>query len=375
MITAKWLKIMKSFDPQLSELKSILDKVELEESYCPHKDNILEFAKFSLIGAKVVILGMDPYPNKGDAHGLSFSTKSNKCPASLNRIFLTLGIDEHLDLTYWAIQGIILLNTALTVKTGQPGSHIKTWAPWMNKLITALSTECPDLIWCLWGSHAQEKEAFIKSGKILKWCHPVAPTVPSFSKCDHFKIISQQYPDIIWDFSQTETHLFTDCSAPNNQSKYCRASWGVLCTKGIYLGRSWGEVLETVKIPFKVEITEARPTNIRAEGLALVQALKIAKICSGIKVKIFTDSMFWIDMLKNYIPNWVANKIAFVQKKNSDIVTSIWDAYCGNHAEIIFVPCWHDRPEPDHSSIDYYHWKGNKDVEAVAQKLLNPVVN
>lgn len=368
-ISAKWLKLFRSFDPQLQQLKTILDKVLLEQSFCPNFNDIFTFAKFSLHGSKVVILGMDPYPNKNDAHGLSFSTKSNKCPASLNRIFATLQVPEHLDLSYWSVQGIILLNTALTVKTGSPGSHMKCWSDWMDKLIVSLSIEYPDLIWCLWGSHAQSKETHIKKGTVLKWCHPVAPVEPSFSKCDHFTQISAKYPDLIWDFSLVETHFFTDCSAPNNQSKLCKASWGVLCTKGLFKNRSWAEELQTVKVNYKGEFIEARPTNIRAEGMAIVQALTLAKLVPFAKVSIFTDSLFWIQMLTEHIPNWIADNTPFTNKKNSDLVSNIWNVYKNTHAQLKFVNCWHDREEPTDPQ-DHYIWKGNKDVEAIAAAIL-----
>lgn len=382
-ITKKWNEIFKSQEIA-DELNKVLDNLntlkEQKQCYLPSDDQIFTFAKFSFHQIKVVILGMDPYPNHGDAHGLSFSSLNPRCPYSLNKIFNVLqknGLIQNKpknnDLSFWAAQGILLLNTALTVLPNKPGSHIKLWSKFSDLLLTKLSEELPkDTIWCFWGDDAQKKIPLIDETKhtILKWCHPAAPKSPNFSDCDHFLKISERFPEIIWDENKTETHFFTDCSARGNQFKNCRASWGVVCTKGLLKNKSWCGELKSEIIDFKNEKVEARPTNIRAECEAICYALKIA-LTLPCKVKIFSDSKFWIeDMYKMYIPDWVSKGVKFTDKKNSDLVTKFWElSQKAKNVEFIFVNAWHDRAEPTEPN-DLYIWGGNRDAEKCAESVI-----
>jgi uracil-DNA glycosylase len=120
---------------------------------------------------KVVILGQDPYPQIDNnlniplANGLSFSgRKGGMKPTSLDTIYAEInrtypGIPlQHYDLTSWAEQGVLLLNTCLTVTQGDPGSHIKLgiWKYWIEYVIRYISDKCPNVIFCLWGAKAEE---------------------------------------------------------------------------------------------------------------------------------------------------------------------------------------------------------------------------
>lgn len=375
-ITPQWNKIIANED-MLHDLKLILEK--LNGKYYPEPEKIFEFARYSLNHAKVVILAMDPYPN-GEADGLAFSTKLDKCPTSLNRILNVLKANGLIDkitknsynLNYLAAQGIILLNSALTVQANMPGSHMKLWSKWTDKLIQKLSEDLPPVIWCLWGNDAYKKKSLINAKHdVLTHCHPVAMTNPSFSQCNHFKHIAGKHPEIVWDFSKTETHLYTDCSARNNQSPNCRASWGVVCERGILKGKKWGgEVLSKEMIQKgEPNPSVARPTNIRGEGMALINALRLVKRLP-VKVIIFTDSKFWIDMLEKYIPSWIEKSISFDKKANPDISEEIWKLYSTTKAELKFINCWHDRQRPD-NGIDLENWLGNQAAERQAESVLN----
>ena len=131
---------------------------------------------------KVVILGQDPYHGPGQAHGLSFSVPPGVAlPPSLLNIFKELKRDLNIDppnhgcLQHWAEQGVLLLNTSLTVEQGKAGSHAAAgWQPFTDKVIEVVSRERPHLVFLLWGAHAQSKERLIDPTKhlILRSPHP-----------------------------------------------------------------------------------------------------------------------------------------------------------------------------------------------------------
>ncbi|USG65501.1 uracil-DNA glycosylase [Brevibacillus ruminantium] len=132
--------------------------------------------------AKVVILGQDPYHGPGQAHGLSFSVKPGvTTPPSLQNIYKELqsdlgcAIPQHGYLVEWAKQGVLLLNTVLTVRGGNPNSHKgKGWEQFTDRVIRVLNDRETPLVFILWGRHAQEKAAFIDRGKhfVIQSPHP-----------------------------------------------------------------------------------------------------------------------------------------------------------------------------------------------------------
>lgn len=132
---------------------------------------------------KVVIIGQDPYPTRGYAEGLSFSVQENvkPFPKSLNNIFKELESDTGIpipqngSLIRWAEQGVLLLNTVLTVVEGKPDSHAKKgWEKFTDAIIEELNKNYEGIVYILWGSKAQVKEFKIDSSKnlILKSVHP-----------------------------------------------------------------------------------------------------------------------------------------------------------------------------------------------------------
>lgn len=131
---------------------------------------------------KVVILGQDPYPTAGHAHGLAFSVQPHvkPLPGSLRNIYKELETDvgtkrDNGDLTKWAEQGVLLLNTILTVTEGNPGSHAGLgWEALTDEAIHKLSLHRENLVFVLWGRKAQEKAPIIDSSKhlILRAAHP-----------------------------------------------------------------------------------------------------------------------------------------------------------------------------------------------------------
>lgn len=131
---------------------------------------------------KVVILGQDPYHGEGQAHGLCFSVNKNiKIPPSLVNIYKELQSDLGIDipthgcLESWAKQGVLLLNTVLTVEDGKAGSHHKRgWETFTDKVIEVLNRDKENLVFILWGSPAHKKAQHVDEKKhfILRSVHP-----------------------------------------------------------------------------------------------------------------------------------------------------------------------------------------------------------
>ncbi|HRE52965.1 MAG TPA: uracil-DNA glycosylase [Flavitalea sp.] len=146
---------------------------------------------------KVVLLGQDPYHGKGQAHGLSFSVpRGMRPPPSLVNIFKELESDtgvripNHGDLTNWARQGMLLLNSCLTVRENEPLSHAKIgWIPFTDSVISKVSSLKEHVVFLLWGRYAHEKQALIDETKhlVLKAAHPSPFSASNgFFGCRHF---------------------------------------------------------------------------------------------------------------------------------------------------------------------------------------------
>ena len=151
---------------------------------------------------EVVLLGQDPYHNKGQAHGLSFSVPDGvPKPPSLVNIFkelhndLGIKIPESGNLEKWARQGVLLLNASLTVRQNEPGSHAKIgWLQFTDSVIRKISDEKEGIVFLLWGKFAQEKQALIDETKhfVLKAAHPSPYSANNgFFGCRHFSMTNE----------------------------------------------------------------------------------------------------------------------------------------------------------------------------------------
>lgn len=163
---------------------------------------------------KVVIIGQDPYHNPEQAHGLCFSVPSGiTLPPSLKNIFKELKSDIGLkepssgDLTAWARQGVLLLNSSLTVRKNEPTSHSKIgWERFTNRIIELISEKREGIIFLLWGTYARSKQIFIDPKKhfILTAAHPSPLSAHNgFFGCRHFSqtnelLIKQGKSPIDW---------------------------------------------------------------------------------------------------------------------------------------------------------------------------------
>ncbi len=164
----------------------------------PEMSNIFNALRYTDYNdVKVVILGQDPYHGEGQAHGLCFSVqRGTKPPPSLVNIFKELnsdlGVDipSHGELTAWAKNGVLLLNTVLTVREGAPTSHRGMgWEVFTDKVITLLGKREKPMVFMLWGSFAKSKAQLIDSKKhlVLSAAHPSPLSAYNgFFGCKHF---------------------------------------------------------------------------------------------------------------------------------------------------------------------------------------------
>lgn len=166
---------------------------------------------------RVVILGQDPYHGPNQAHGLCFSVRPGvQVPPSLRNIYRELRDDvgfripNHGCLTDWASQGVLLLNSVLTVCAGQAGSHQgQGWEEFTDALISRLNCERNGLVFMLWGSYAQNKGAVLDASRhlVLKAPHPSPLSAHrGFFGCRHFSkaneyLVQQGLDPVVWQLS------------------------------------------------------------------------------------------------------------------------------------------------------------------------------
>ena len=196
-----WKEVLKEeFDKPYFEQLALFLKTEKALGkiiYPPGNLFFNAFAKTPFGKIKVVILGQDPYHNKGQAHGLSFSVPNGiSKPPSLLNIFkelkndLGIPIPETGNLEKWAEQGVLLLNASLSVRENEPGSHgNKGWLTFTDHVIKKISDEKEGIIFLLWGRYAQEKQGLIDETKhfVLKAAHPSPFSAErGFFGCKHF---------------------------------------------------------------------------------------------------------------------------------------------------------------------------------------------
>jgi uracil-DNA glycosylase len=177
--------LREAFDqPYMRQLREFLrqERAEGKEIYPPGPLIFNALNLTPLQQVKVVILGQDPYHGPGQAHGLCFSVQPGvPAPPSLVNVFkemkrdLNIDIPKHGCLQHWAEQGVLLLNTTLTVQRGVAASHAKKgWEPFTDRIIETVSAQCEHVVFLLWGAHAQSKTKLIDPTRhlILKSVHP-----------------------------------------------------------------------------------------------------------------------------------------------------------------------------------------------------------
>jgi uracil-DNA glycosylase len=191
-ITTNWKPIVVDILKQIDT--SGINEILVENNYLPCYNNIFECFNYSSVeDLNVVIMGQDPYPGKQYANGLAFSTGNGKIPPSLRNIFKELNYEFdslrnifkelnyefgtlriNSDLTDWAKQGVLLLNTVLTTETGKRDAHKKIgWEIFTSKLINYISLNMSHVCFMLWGNKSQKLAKYINNESYIIQCsHP-----------------------------------------------------------------------------------------------------------------------------------------------------------------------------------------------------------
>lgn len=207
-LDSSWKSVLAPFllSDKMERLREFLiaEKQAAKIVYPPNQliFNALDTTPFSQV--KAVILGQDPYHGPNQANGLSFSVqKGLAIPPSLRNIFhelntdLNIPVSKHGDLSAWAEQGVLLLNSVMTVEAGQPTSHQKQgWEDFTDAVIDVLNQDSENIVFILWGAYAQKKGQRIDQNKhlVLKAAHP-SPLAANrggffgcqvFSKTNHY---------------------------------------------------------------------------------------------------------------------------------------------------------------------------------------------
>ncbi|WUH96771.1 uracil-DNA glycosylase [Spirillospora sp. NBC_00431] len=181
--------------------------------YPPREDLFSAFRHCPFDGARVLILGQDPYHGPGQAHGLSFSVRDGvRLPPSLRNIYKELATDLEVpvatsgDLTRWADQGVLLLNAVLTVRGGDAGSHAgKGWEDFTDAAIRALNDKSERVVFVLWGAYARKKARLITGAQhtVIESAHPSPLSAKKFFGTRPFSAVNKALvdagrPEIDW---------------------------------------------------------------------------------------------------------------------------------------------------------------------------------
>jgi len=203
-----WEEVFKNADNEINDVSNLLETdKKIHHRYYPDTCNLFRaFEITPLSNVKVVILGQDPYHGTNSdgtpqAQGMSFSVKRGaKIPSSLCNIYKEIKsnfpefiIPYHGDLTGWARQGILLLNSCLTVRPRNPGSHKQIWLGFIKKVINVIIDNNPNCIFILWGRKAQNiKKILGERVTMLEAAHPSGYSAHrGFFGCEHFKKINE----------------------------------------------------------------------------------------------------------------------------------------------------------------------------------------
>ena len=200
-----WYTVLKDYieSPHFTAIGKEVGKQRKEDKVFPKREETFRAFKLTPFkDVKIVIIGMDPYPNEHNgepvACGLSFATRDiEKLSPSSRQIFNCLKntlyatdllFPQDMDIKTWAEQGVLMLNASLTVRAGEAGSHLKLWEQFTTAVIKAIDRHKSGVIFCLWGKDAQKFGVHIgEDNKCLLAPHPVSASYNGGTwECDHF---------------------------------------------------------------------------------------------------------------------------------------------------------------------------------------------
>lgn len=226
MLSGTWKEILSTeFEKEyFKKLNLFLEDEYNNYEVFPKRERIFEaFNLTPFEDVKVVIIGQDPYHGDGQAHGLAFSVMPGiKTPPSLKNIYKELNseygcyIPDNGYLVKWAKQGVLMLNTSLTVRAHEANSHSKKgWEKFTDAAIKAISERRESVVFVLWGNNAKKKVKLIDSDKhmVIEGVHP-SPLSASrgFFGCNHFRMINEflqekGYSEIDWQIENLQSKI------------------------------------------------------------------------------------------------------------------------------------------------------------------------
>ena len=410
------------------EFATIVKKIHADQICPPARDIFNAFRECPYEQTRVVLIGQDPFIRPGEAMGMSFSVRRGiKVPPSTVNIYKCLharnlipAVPKCGDLTHWARQGVLLLNSALTTRLGTSNAHKTVWASYTDNLIARLSATLPNLVYILLGGDAQKKRAHIRSSAaILEWGHPSPLNAQNkvdgpenFRNCTVFEqanaaLIRLGHPPIDWRVDPESSAvdkpvviapeepgdkiivrtrvdddpmppqmdetvwLFTDGASRANGRANCRASWGFHLTDGKQVVEA-ANLVQIVDIPGKVYST----SNNRGELMAIHRGLKyiadnLATLACS-RVYVVSDSQYAITCLQSYVDRWMS-KGDIDTKANIDIIVPIKKIMDGLNADmtdgVLFRHVNSHKKAPT-DPLEYFLWKGNARADELCTGIL-----
>jgi uracil-DNA glycosylase len=415
-VSPEWRELL---DNEL--LNEVLEKLadEKDSNIVPPATQVFEFAKLTpLDKIKIVTIGQYPYSKAGLGHGLAFSCLS--CvPGPLRNIYKCLekhkwieSVPKSGDLTYWATQGILLVNGALTTEVGNTNAHKNIWSEYTDKLFADLSAHSVKFpvttvsgtvkiikhypIFMLWGNYAKKKAVlFDERATVLTYSHPspLAQSHVSFLDCDHFTVANNKLKDIgtiDWNipeplskvdkrFGMNENKVvaFTDGSCyPNKICPEAVAGYAAIFSLGAF---------KDVAIYGNIENRPHHASNQRAEGIAIYQVLMYLEnhMNEWEECIIVTDSDFWIKMITVYMPGWELKDLDFKERKNPDLTFPLWNLFKTlsfefdktiefRHVRSHDKSGWSKFPVDGYEYFCYFNNSYVDELAGYARKALNP---
>ena len=336
VVHPEWVEIFKQHESDLKQGLNVINIVSDVNTITPPIEQIFSTFVINPDDVKVVIIGQDPYPTKGDACGLSFSCDGGMPKSFINikKCLTRLGHTiESADLRPWLYQGVMLLNMSLTTIIGEKNVHKDRWRNFVISIITALTKRVSGIHFLLWGRDAQGIKPFIKGTQnIHEWTHPspmidnTLPDEKKFENCTNFDTID----GIDWS-TRERTFIYTDGGTVLHK----KSSYAVYIPKML---RIYGLVKDEEYMYVEEELmtkdeTSCEATSQRGEYLAIIFALLVVIRLNMKNVTIITDSA----NAKGIITEWDKKTEKY---KNSDLVFIMRYLYkrAEMNVDIIHIP-------------------------------------